>query len=455
MFELYTILVALVVLVGMGWGLFVVKDTLHPLVYLMPMVGFIYVYMPLSLYNEQALLFYFSEEELVFVQAYNLLCIVALAIGCVLSSKRIRRIVSDPAYVHDPYWQKRFHQFALGLGAVGLLAFVYQLGTAGGFVDAYSRAKGGGSADSGYIRDAIYLVVPALVFFYLSRLEKSWSVVGYGIAFLLSSPLLVHGLLSARRGPTFFGLVVLLFGWYLVRRTRPRPAAVIAGGVGLGILLLVLVAFRGQIYIGSDFLKGDTPGLSQMVDDALAKRTGAHFENEYMYGTYAVHNAKNKGEYWFGRRYLTQIFVRPIPRAIWPTKYEDVGMEAIETNAGILGREGREAHPGIPEGAAPGFAADAFVEWGWGGVIFSFLVGWLYGHAWQRSTQYGGIWIVHYTALAGLSVYFVAQSFLAVLFRYLLVILPAVALWMWAKREYTNRRASQEKRPSATSHQRV
>ena len=129
-------------------------------------------------------------------------------------------------------------------------------------------------------------------------------------------------------------------------------------------------------------------------------------------------------------------------------------MTAIEDNSGMLGAEGLEAHPDVPRGAAPGFAASAFVEWSWGAILFVFGIGWLYGFAWQHAVRRGGIWTVHYTALMALSVFFIAQSFLAVLFRYLLIMIPSVLLWEWAKRDYANQISEQQirmDRPSAHS----
>jgi hypothetical protein len=73
------------------------------------------------------------------------------------------------------------------------------------------------------------------------------------------------------------------------------------------------------------------------------------------------------------------------------------------------------------------------VEWAWGGVLFAFLGGWFFGYSWQQAVRWGGIWKVNYLALLALSVYFVAQSGLAVMFRPLLITIPSVMLWQWAK----------------------
>ena len=188
-----------------------------------------------------------------------------------------------------------------------------------GLVAAYSDPKGGGWATSGYVRDATLLVLPATVFFFLSRPKRSsWSWKDITIAALLLVPLLLHGLLGARRGPTFLALATIGGGSYLARRTRPAAMTVLIGGACAGLLLLILVSFRGQIYLGSDLMEGEGPGVGTMVEQALENRSRAHLENEFLFGTYVVLDARQDQDFWWGRRLLTQVFVRPIPSSIWP-----------------------------------------------------------------------------------------------------------------------------------------
>lgn len=433
LFEIYTIAIFGIVIVGTAWGLYGARDTLHPLVYLMPMAGFIYVYMPVTLYIDGGLLYYFTYNEVTFVQGLNLAGIAALALGCYLSSCRSRSRSSASVSIDKPYWRRRLWQFALVLGSISFLAYAYQIANVGGFIAAYDTAKGGGWAESGYIRDATLLSVPAIAFLYLSRRGETWSTRHWLLAGLLAVPLLLHGLLGARRGPTFLALATLAGGWYLAQRMRPRVITIAAGGAGVGLLLLLLVTFRNQIYLGSNFLQGEMPPASEMVEQALENRTHAHLENEFMYGTYVVHYAREENGFYWGKRYLSQVLIRPIPSSIWPNKYEDVGIGAITENIGLLGPGGADAHPDVPQGAAPGFVADIYAEWAWGAIPFIFLVGWLYGFGWQQCVRWGGIWTVHYTVLMALSVFLIAQSFYAPLSRYLLMVVPGALLWQWGK----------------------
>jgi hypothetical protein len=212
------------------------------------------------------------------------------------------------------------------------------------------------------------------------------------------------------------------------------------------MLLLALVTYRGEIYLGSAFLTGDAPAATEIVEESLERSTQSSFANEYMYGTYVVLNSRDRTGHYWGKRYLTQVFVRPIPSTLWPTKYEDVGMEAIRFNAGQLGTANREAHPLIPKGSAPGFAGSAYVEWGWGAPLFLFLIGWLYGLAWRRNLVRGGMWTVIYTVFLSVSAYFIAQSFMTVLYRLLLMVIPALVMWYSLKPR--KRQLPSEQRPA-------
>lgn len=441
MFELATGLIGLVVVAGVCWSLFGVRDTLHPLTYLMPMSGFLYIYMPIQLYRNGDLASLFTAAELNFIQSLNLLCVLFLALGVIAGGRALRRtegktdtyrLLASPQHLTSVY------RLGILFGLFGFLLYVYQISNVGGFIEAYDNPKGGGYAASGYLRDLKLLVIPGILFLYISQIRRKAKLGEILLIMLFSSPLLLHGLLSARRGPTFLALAALIGGWYLARNRRPGAIQVLTGGGIIGLLLLVLVSFRGEIYLGSDFFSQDI-STEAVVEKALANRAKSTYENEFIYGTYVVHNVRSEGYFYYGRRYLTQIFIRPIPSQVWPDKYKDTGMEAMLENAGILGPKGLDAHPHIPPGAAPGFAASAFVEFWWGALAFVFFIGWLYGTAWRYSLVRGGIWTLLYTCLMTLSAYFIAQSFLAVLFRVLIMCLPAAVVWRWTLEDVARR----------------
>lgn len=434
MFEIFLFLTFLVCVGGVLWGTFGFRDTLHPLVYLMPMAGFIYVYIPIQLRLQGGLQQYFTLEELVYVQGINFLGLLGLLMGCVYGSKELQR---DPGRIDvlsaamTPKLRQLFFRMGVAFGIIGFLAYAFTLYNVGGFVEAYSRVKGGGWAGSGYIRDLDYMLVPAIIFVYLSRSDRPIRLQDWILVGVFSFPFAARGVLTARRGPTFLFFALVFGGWYLTRRQRPSLPTLAAGGGLIGLLMLTLVTFRGQIYLGSSFLSGEAPPVEEIIDSSLEWTTTPTLHNEYLYGTYVIMNAREEGKRYYGRRYLTQMFVRPIPRSIWPNKYEDVGMEAITENGGVLFTTNPfEEHPRVSNGAATGVVASAFVEWGgWGAPVFLFVIGWIYALAWRKTLVVGGVWTVLYAVLLGMSAYCIAQNFYAIFYRLLLMGIPPAALW--------------------------
>ena len=135
------------------------------------------------------------------------------------------------------------------------------------------------------------------------------------------------------------------------------------------------------------------------------------------------------GHFFWGRRYAAQILVRPIPRAIWPTKYADFGVPELDHNAGTgegfseaLGWKGAD-------GSAPCLVADLWLEFRWLALVALFGIGRLYGLVWRKMRIEGGIWDAQYVILSALSIYLVMQTIEAVLFRLIVLSLPMWLLW--------------------------
>ena len=141
----------------------------------------------------------------------------------------------------------------------------------------------------------------------------------------LALPWLTTALLTARRGPTFALSVVVMMGWYINRTKRPPLLAVGLAGVCLGWVVLFLVTNRSELYLGSSMeVKTDVGTIVDKPD------TG----NEFIYGTGTVLSTERRDHYFWMRRYLAQILVRPIPSSIWKNKYDDFGVPELLHNGG-------------------------------------------------------------------------------------------------------------------------
>jgi hypothetical protein len=407
------------------------RDSFHPMIYLGLMLFFLYSYMPLSLVLEDAekLKTYLSVSQLEYVQTLNLLGVFCMCLGALVGSRNHRwHPMHSLSWQLSPQTQIRLKRAAIVLGLIGLAGFSYGIANVGGLVAAYSRAYGGGTSASGYTREAFLLTVPALLWFMVSHIQRPLSKLDWVAIALFATPLMMHGLLGARRGPTAMIIIALTVGWYLTRGKRPGLPRVVVGGLILGVLMLFLVSNRSSIYLGSDF------ALQQQPTDYI----GVYSGNEFVYGSGTILNADTLDRYFWGRRYFTIFFIRPIPRFLWPTKYDDasriLNIPNLEENLGTgsdtltetLGWAGSV-------GAAPGLIADMWIEFWWYSLLVMYALGWMYGTVWRKSVTIGGFWIPIYTFLMSLSVYLVMQTLEAMAFRFLLMTGASLAVWQYAK----------------------
>jgi len=187
--------------------------------------------------------------------------------------------------------------------------------------------------------------------------------------------------------------------------------------------MLFLVANRGAIYVGSD---------QELSSGKISDTLDASPSNEYVFGAGCITASRQSGDYFWGRRVLAEVFVRPIPRQIWPDKYVDFGVPELEQNAGVA-KGGLQTVLGWTEvpGAAAAMVADLWVEFSWGAIPFACLWGVAYGYCWKRAGTSGGGWITQYVILLLLSVYLITQGLEAVMFR--LIILSVPARWLWRR----------------------
>ncbi len=400
------------------------RDVFHPLVFVLPMMGFLYGWMPLKLLARDGLARFFDNDQLVHVQTLNVLGILVFAGACLAAGARIRRSRERSRPLSSAVCA-RLRMGAFLVGSIGLTCWTISIVNVGGFRNAFSSSYGGGWDDSGYIRDGNLLMLVGVLLAVAAIASEGPKILNVLIACLFGLPWLAQALLTARRGPTFAIVVVVLMGWYLNRNRRPPVVVMLVAGLALGWLVLFLVANRGNIYLGSDFdMKTDVSNIVEKSD------TG----NEFIYGTGSVISAERRNHYFWMRRYLAQLLIRPIPSAIWPTKYEDFGVPELLSNAGT-GEGFADALGWVGAvGSAPGIIADLFVELWWLALVALALLGWTYGWVWRKAVTGNPAWASQYAILSALSIYLVMQTMEAVIFRTLLLSLPSWLVWRWALR---------------------
>ncbi len=399
------------------------RDVFHPLIFIGPMLAFLYGWMPWKLLQQDGLSRFFDTDQLQSVQLLNVLGVLAFVGACLLVGTRVRR----PAGPAKPLSPRVVDRLLIGgglVGGLGLSFWTITIVNVGGFRQAFSTSYSGGWDPSGYVRDGSLLLLVGVLFALTvlssggPRLVALIEVLAFGL------PWITTAVLMGRRGPTFALSIVVLMGWYFNRAKRPPLLAIGVGGLCLGWLVLFLVTNRSNLYLGSDFqMKEDVGSIVDTPD------TG----NEFIYGTGTVLSSQRRDHYFWLRRYLAEVLVRPIPSAIWPTKYEDFGVPELLYNAGTgEGFGDTLGWVGAP-GSAPGIVADLWVEVWWFAILAMALLGWGYGTVWKKAVTLGGAWSTQYVILSCLSIYLVMQTMEAVIFRSLMLSIPAWLVWRWAE----------------------
>lgn len=409
------------------------RDIFHPMVFIGPMMAFIYVWMPFKLLQSGDLFTFFDQQQLIDVQTINLLGISAFAFGCLGAGVRKPKI--RPAGMANPQrTAKRLTLSGIVAGGLGLVAWLTLIVHSGGPMQAFGTAYSGGWDDSGYIRDgSILLLAGVLLILGAIGIDKmrAWYAMLLGVFTL---PWLTQAILTSRRGPTFALFAVWGMGWFLTKGKRPPVIATCLSGLAIGWFVLFLVTNRHSIYLGSD--KSFTTDVSAITD---TPDTG----NEYIYGSGSLLAAQRAEKHFWGRRYAAQLLIRPIPSSIWPTKYQDFGVPELLENAGTgEGIAETMGWAGAP-GSAPGIVADLWIEFTWLAIPVLALFGWCYGRCWRNAISKGHQWIAQYAILSALSIYLVMQTMEAVIFRLALLSIPIWLGWKWAQARKRRRLSGQ------------
>ena len=251
-FQLAAFLTGIVPLAAASLAYVTTRDTLHPMIYLGAMACFLHAFLPLYLEITQPdeLRGYLRQAELDYAQTIVFLGILSLAAACGGARTARPHFRAPPVPLTSAARVRlvRVGHRARDLGPDRLDLPDHLFGRALRRLRPPVRLV---RADSGYVGEAFQFGLPGALLLLLARrgvASAGRDLVWIGIGLL---PLLGHGLLGARRGPTFMALVGVGVMWYLVRARRPRLGAALLGGLAVGLLLLFLLANRDHIYLGT------------------------------------------------------------------------------------------------------------------------------------------------------------------------------------------------------------
>lgn len=419
---LFVTLAALMWMVATAWHRH--RDPLHPAIFLGPLLGYSYVAEPLLLSDVVAEWFH-STNDVLMVLALNCFCIIALAAG--MSFRR--RSSRQPLVAKHSFHTAILLQIAFILSAAGALGFAWGIVNVGGFAEAYSRHKGGGRYSSGYVGEAINLGLIAAMLVGVARWRKGLMPHHVALVFLGILPNLIQGTFGGRRGPLFLSLGAGLLVSIVSARKRPRVSTMMAGVAIICCIVLVMWSQRQTLHLGSESFSFDWDRLWK-----FAKAEDVDQGNNFIYGTGLVTTTSHVGEYSYGKKFLVNVLIRPIPGFLWPNKYRDVGADWITTtNPGFAGFRSREwvaAVGWVPlSGSSAGSISDVFGEFGWFTIALFFALGRGFAVVYDRHIKYGGLWTALMLESTVLSIYLATQSFSAFYHRFLLLAVPTVLAW--------------------------
>lgn len=425
----FSILTTIAVLIAMAKAFAKSRDALHPAMYLGPMFIYANGYHLMSLESSGWLESLFDPSQVAQASTIMLLGIAFFFKGTLAHSvANSERKQVDTLAILPAQSKERAQLLGALLALISTSAFIYIVLSNGGVLATYGQVKGGGIAESGYISELPLLCIPAV-----GLLAMAWA--GRGLTFLRASALiaacvcyLMHGILGARRGPTFMVMMSLLVAMHVVSRRRARVSVVIAATGLIGAVTMLLVTNRDRIYIGTDWV-ATAPILSPVYRGVNGTGTG----DDWAYCAGVILNSDYHNRHFWGLRYLTQVCIQPIPRQLWPDKYADVGFGWLADQSAMEGMTDNEwlsAVGWIPaRGAAAGLVSDLFLEFSYLGIFLCYGFGWAYGFLWKRSVTSGGVWKPLYLFAAILSIYIPTQNFNAWAYRFLIMSVPTVLVW--------------------------
>ena len=407
------------------------RDSLHPTIFLAPMMLYIFAFRPWILVRANSFAPYFDDSKLLFVLCFKLAACICFYAGCLHGITRVvRQSRLTPEMYLTPQGRDRAYLIGCALGLLGVAAYVFLIVVAGGFTAVYSDAYGTTAIVSGYIYEAPMLSLPAILFLAIARRGLRLQPIDVALVILFISPMLLHGMLGARRGPSFFALGTMFLAWYIYAQRRPSLVKLLIVIGCLGALALSLVTYRSQIYLGSKFDIDPNRFIENVFRPEVIRPGEDVLDSSGVILTVAKHGHVN-----WGTRWLVTYLVRPIPKQLWRTKYADCGFDWLENHPGSHGYtdwEWSSAAGFIPAyGCAVGFDASMFMDFSWAGFIGCYLFGFFFAWVWRKERLSRGVWHLLLVAALVLSIYVPTQDTSAVLFRWLFMAIPTVMCWQF------------------------
>lgn len=404
------------------------RDPFHPWIIFIPQFIFLYGVFPLpTLLSDQERFINFSGGD--FLYWYQFLTVIlplCLLIGVWRGARR-PHLMSNEQRLPSIAKPRSVQKVVIILGSLAVLSWLYGIFNVGGFYAAYGQGDGGGWDDSGYVREMPFIGILGALLVFLLRVGKGMRPLDWVLILFCISPVLLHGLLGARRGPTFMSAIIVAGGYIYFMQKRVSLSIVLPASVMVGMFMLFLVVNRADIHLGSEVAEYRSP--LEFFEQWNA--------SEYLIGSAVARYAETYGSF-YGAREAAHLIGRMTPKPLWPNVYSDISQAFgydidFTLNAGI-NPVAIEAVTGWQPsvGSAMGFVGDFWIEFYYFGLGIAYLIGYFYGWVWRKST--GSITAkLGYLIMIALSIYLVMQDLDAWLFRLLLLGIPLLSVMRLVK----------------------
>ncbi len=400
--------------------------------------GYLYLWQPLSLVWEGRVDAFLDDR-----QAGTAVLMAGVMLSCFVWGWRKgvsgRRQKAAPVVAWKPL---RLWNFGFAGASVGLVLLLAVIRGSGGFEQAFSKTHGGGISLEGvtaYIHLSPWWMLSGVAMMLTAnpRLRPSrWRKL---VIALYVAIFVVYAILLSARGYTFGIVAVVAVSYALGTKNRPTIARTAPVWLGAGIAALLIVGYRGVIYLGQD--RPEAPSVREAITAANSvneryaamRLTG----NEFVYGAAVLETVNDTQKYDLGLQWAYVYTLHLIPRVFWPGKpsgFDSPGIsgDEITETTGIQ----------IADGAAPGIVADLYMNFGPLAALFLFLVGLGSGKLFV-SAQFPGnpLPVIAYTMLCALSLNLFAQGFASILVFYPYSLAPML-LYGWSGRLARSRKGN-------------
>jgi hypothetical protein len=263
---------------------------------------------------------------------------------------------------------------------------------------------------------------------------------------LLVLALMWQHIFTARRGPLFPMVVVLVYVTYMARRTRPSRTVVATSLVVAGITMVAFLLVRPYSYGRSqaewtfnDRLDGWKEAVQHITWESLLSRQEKADDNEYIYHVGAIATIWTLSDYQWGTGYLTLV-THWIPRQLWKDKPAlQSGLFPTTWFTEMVSVMGW----GMSGGGATGGVANVFEQFGLLCPVFWYFFGFMTARVYRRtSTSRNDSAVLQYVGIICTLHWMIGQGFGA-------MFVPAcyfILIPTWVLRHYRVSRTASDSR---------